>query len=133
MPYVQRDATGAISATFSNLQPAYAEEWLPDDDPDIAAYRHALARARLDAMTVSAFQAQAAMAMARAKGITDFDLLARVQQIVSEAADPLVQIAWEKAAEFNRKSQTIASLASQVPLSSDQLDNLFELAATISA
>jgi poly-gamma-glutamate capsule biosynthesis protein CapA/YwtB (metallophosphatase superfamily) len=133
MPYVQRDTNGAVIGVFANPQPDYAAEWLDDDDPAIATFQATLARARLDAMSVSAFQAQAAMAIAQAKGITDFDLLAKVQQIVSAAPDPMVQIAWNKAAEFRRDSPTILALAASVPLTSDQLDQLFELAATISA
>ena len=133
MPFVQRDTGGNVIGVFANPQPDYAAEWLDDDDPAITAFQAAVARARLDAMSVSAFQAQAAMAMAQAKGITDFDLLAKVQQIVAGAPDPMVQIAWNKAAEFRRDSPTILSLAEQVPLTSNQLDQLFELAATISA
>lgn len=132
MPFVQR-TSGEITGIFANLQPGFAEEWLPDDDPAIVAYRTVTTRARLDSLSVSSFQAQAAMAMAKEKGITDFDLLAKVQQIVAGASDPMIQIAWNKAAEFRRDSPTILSLAEQVPLTSDQLDELFELAATITA
>lgn len=35
MPYVQRDSAGAIIGVFENLQPGFAEEWLPDDHPDL--------------------------------------------------------------------------------------------------
>lgn len=31
MPYVQRDANRIVIGEFANLQPGYAEEWLPTD------------------------------------------------------------------------------------------------------
>ncbi|MBY5698515.1 hypothetical protein [Rhizobium leguminosarum] len=38
MPYVQRDEQGNIIGVYANLQPGYAEEFLPDDDQDLLAY-----------------------------------------------------------------------------------------------
>ena len=38
MPYVSRDASGNINGVFANLQSGYAEEFLPDDDPELVAY-----------------------------------------------------------------------------------------------
>ncbi|MGJ4855494.1 hypothetical protein ACN6KF_001440 [Labrys sp. La1] len=122
---------------FSEKDGVYSGDCLPGDRAatvaEISAWQATQERNRLDAMKVSAFQAQAAMAMAQSKGITDYDLLAKVQQIVASASDPIIQIAWNKAAEFRRDSPTILSLAEQVPLTSSQLDQLFELAATINA
>ncbi|MGO4337883.1 hypothetical protein AB4037_23485 [Labrys sp. KB_33_2] len=123
---------------FSEKDGIYAgDTCLPGDrlatDSEVAAWQAAHTRARLDAMSVSAFQAKAAMSKAQAAGITTFDLLAVVETIVNASTDPIVKLAWTTATEFNRQSPTIAALAAQVPLSSDQLDQLFELAATISA
>jgi hypothetical protein len=38
MPYVARDQLGRISCLFGNEQPGVAEEFLPDDDPEVVAY-----------------------------------------------------------------------------------------------
>lgn len=35
MPYVQRDAGGLVVGEFANLQPGFAEEWLPHDAPEL--------------------------------------------------------------------------------------------------
>jgi hypothetical protein len=34
MPFIQRDESGRICGQFANLQLGYAEEFLPDDDPE---------------------------------------------------------------------------------------------------
>lgn len=100
---------------------------------EIAAWESSLAAAQLANMSVTAFQAQAAMAQAQAKGITTFNLLAQVQSIVNASTDPIVSLAWNKAAVFDRQSPMILGLAAQVPLTSAQLDQLFQLASTITA
>jgi hypothetical protein len=38
MPYVQRDDEGNITGIFANPQPGFAEEYLPDDDPEVVAF-----------------------------------------------------------------------------------------------
>jgi hypothetical protein len=38
MPYVSRDESGNITGVFANLQSGYAEEYLPDDDPEVIAF-----------------------------------------------------------------------------------------------
>jgi hypothetical protein len=38
MPYVSRDENGSINGLYSNLQPGYAEEFLPDDNPEVMAF-----------------------------------------------------------------------------------------------
>lgn len=40
MPYVQR-TDGVITGTFANLQPGFAEEFLPDDNPEVVAFNEA--------------------------------------------------------------------------------------------
>jgi len=39
MPYVQRDFGGHVTGLFSVKQPGHAEELLPDDHPEVVAYR----------------------------------------------------------------------------------------------
>jgi hypothetical protein len=38
MPYVARDHLGFIACLFGGEQPGVAEEFLPDDDPEVVAY-----------------------------------------------------------------------------------------------
>lgn len=38
MPYVSRDESGNINGMFANKQPGFAEEYLPDDDPEVVAF-----------------------------------------------------------------------------------------------
>jgi hypothetical protein len=41
MPYVSRDdTTNAISGVYANPQPGYAEEYLPDDNPELQMFLH---------------------------------------------------------------------------------------------
>jgi hypothetical protein len=38
MPYVSRDEGGNIDGCYANLQPGFAEELLPDDNPEVVAF-----------------------------------------------------------------------------------------------
>ena len=38
MPYVSRDESGSVNGVYANPQPDYAEEYLPDDDPEVLAF-----------------------------------------------------------------------------------------------
>jgi hypothetical protein len=38
MPYVSRNDQAGINGVYANLQPGYAEEFLPDDDPEVVAF-----------------------------------------------------------------------------------------------
>jgi hypothetical protein len=42
MPYVSRDNDGKINGAYAILQPDYAEEYLPDDDPEVIAFQESL-------------------------------------------------------------------------------------------
>ena len=63
MPYVQRDDDGNINGIYANLQPGYAEEYLPDNNPEVLAFMEAQnapppvaadANARIDAGIMAA-------------------------------------------------------------------------------
>jgi hypothetical protein len=43
MPYVSRDGSDSINGLYANLQPGFAEEYLPDDDPDVVAFLESMA------------------------------------------------------------------------------------------
>jgi hypothetical protein len=38
MPYVSRGDGGAVNGLYANLQPGFAEEFLPDDNPEVLAF-----------------------------------------------------------------------------------------------
>lgn len=77
-------------------------------------------------MIVSPFQAKAALLQA--------GLLTQVEALINDpASDPLVKLAWNNALEYKRLSSTIVSLAEQLNLSDEQLDELFTNAANITA
>lgn len=84
---------------------------IPDPAPEVPA-------------SVTAMQARIAL--------HDAGLLA-VAHAAAEAAGGAVQIAWEYATEFPRRSPTIAALASQLGLTDAQVDDLFIAAAAITA
>lgn len=73
-------------------------------------------------VSVSRFQARAALMQA--------GLLASVESVVSQS-DALIQMAWQDALEFRRDSAAIQYIASQIGLSSSQVDNLFVAAKSI--
>lgn len=75
--------------------------------------------------SVSMFQARTALRRA--------GLLAAVEAAVAASADPEIQDAWEYATEFPRTSPTLAALAAQIGLTDAQVDDLFRVAATITA
>lgn len=56
--------------------------------------------------------------------------LAQVEGLIANS-DPMVQLAWNEASEFQRDSPTIATLAALVGMSQTEIDNLFIAAATI--
>ena len=77
--------------------------------------------------SVSAFQARAAMAQA--------GILAAVEAAVLASGDPRAALAWEWATTWNRSSPMMRGLAADPAIDLDDaaLDDLFRLAATISA
>jgi hypothetical protein len=78
---------------------------------------------------VSRFQARAAM-MLTPHG--EGTLLEAVTAAVA-AADPMVQLAWAEAVEWQRASPAINGLGAGLGLTAEDLDDLFRLAATIQA
>ena len=79
-------------------------------------------RERLDAMTVSRFQAKAALLGA--------GLLEDVQAYIDGSADPIVKLAWQEAG-FRRGSKMINDIGSELGLSEAEMDALFEQARGI--
>lgn len=75
---------------------------------------------------VSAFQARAAL---NAAGLRE-----KVESTMSDpATDQTVKDAWEYATTFKRNSPTVLTLATELGLTDEQLDNLFVQAKDIEA
>jgi len=74
--------------------------------------------------SVSRFQAKAAL--------LESGLLDTIESTMS-AADSISKLAWENALEFRRDSPTINSVTNGLNLTTEQVDNLFTIAATIDA
>lgn len=93
------------------------EPYEPPSDQDLLAAERAT-------MRCSRFQARAALHAA--------GLLRQVEAAVA-VADPMVQIAWADATEFNRNSPTIAALQVAIALTDERVDDLFRSAMQITA
>lgn len=79
-----------------------------------------------EAMVVSAFQAFAAL---DAAGYLD-----QVEAMMADPETPRVhRLAFQKAQEFRRTADTVAAWKERLELTDDQVDELFESAATIEA
>ena len=79
-------------------------------------------RERLDAITVTRFQAKAALLQA--------GLLDQVQSYIDGSADPIVKLAWEEAG-FRRGSNMMNQIGGELGLSEAQMDELFLTAQEI--
>ena len=82
-------------------------------------------RARLDAITVSRFQAKAALDDARL--LDDIETY-----MASDEVPRRVKLAWQEA-QFKRGSRMVNDLAGEFDLSEDKLDDLFLAAREIEA
>ena len=93
---------------------------MPDKSPD---EKEAEAeRDRLDSITVTRFQAKAAL--------LDAGLLEDVQAYIDGSADPVVKLAWEEAG-FRRGSKMMNQIGGELGLSEAQMDELFLTAQEI--
>lgn len=95
-----------VEAQYPGRYVAVEEPPIPEPIPDV----------------VTPFQAKAALLQA--------GLLPSVEAAI-EAADPVVRLAWEYALEFRRTSPAVQGLAQAMGWTEEQLDGLFEMAATI--
>ncbi len=75
--------------------------------------------------SVSSFQAKAALLAA--------GLLDDVEAMVQASTDPVVKLAWAEARTFERYSPTVLLLANGIGLSEEAINNLFDMADTITA
>ena len=76
--------------------------------------------------TVSRFQGLAALHIA--------GLLEQVEAIIANpATDPIVRLAWSNVQEFHRQSPMVATFATELEWTDDQIDDLFIMASGIEA
>lgn len=118
--YVQRQA-GQVVGVFTAPQPGVAEEALATDHADVLAFQAPSLPRTVD-------MAQARLALLQA------GLLDQVQAAIDAmpgAGGQAARIAWEYRATVRRDSPLLQALATQLQLTELQLDELFELAATL--
>lgn len=116
MPYVQRDASGAICGCFTGKQPGFAEEFLADTDPQVIAF--------LKPPIAPVTQKQARLALFGA------GLLDEVNAAVT-AAGGATLIEWNYADTVNRNDVLIVTLGQALGLTPAQIDALFVTASTL--
>ena len=117
MPYVERNA-GAVVGLYANPQPGYAEEFLVDDDAEVLAFRNP------PAPMPSLTPRQIRLGLLGA-GITETQVDAAL------AGDPAGLIEWKYATVYFRDHPLIAALAGSFGLTTEQVDTLWQAAATL--
>lgn len=124
MPYVQRDAGGAIVGRFLNKQPGYAEEWLADDAPEILAI--VLADKKQDKIAAAAVQYEAQLAAGVVYGGHNFQIdEASQQRIAAMGSLAVAVLAGTPGAAWPPDFVFIAADNTQVAMTAQQM---FELA-----
>lgn len=122
MPYVERNGAGRVVGLYANLQEGFAEEWLDDAAPDVAAFRdRPLVPAR-----VTMRQARLAL-LAAGK-------LAAVDAAIDTLPEPrrsAARIEWEYSQEVQRDKPFVQMLAPALELDDAALDALFVQAASL--
>lgn len=109
-------------AYFGDLQPGDREATLEE----VAAWEAARTESARLAVSVSRFQARAALHLA--------GMLETVEAMMAAPETPaLAKLAWADAQEFKRNSPTVLSLSASLGLTEAQLDALFTTAAGIDA
>lgn len=103
--------------------------WLWDGEafappPEIETDPAEALAAERESMVCSRFQAKAALHLA--------GLLPAVETAIAQA-DPVTQLAWAEAVEYQRNSPTILALAAALELTDEQVDDLFRTAMQITA
>ncbi|MDV4183258.1 hypothetical protein R1521_32680 [Rhizobium brockwellii] len=118
MPFVSRSDDGAIDSVFEQLQEGRAEEFLPDDDPDLFAFQNA-------PPIVSSVSARQFRLMLRRSG-----LLAQVKTWVAQQ-DGETQDAFEYSGTFVKDSPMMAAGFAAMGFTPQQVDEFFTAAASL--
>ncbi|MEH7869988.1 hypothetical protein V7795_22995 [Rhizobium laguerreae] len=118
MPYVSRSAGGAIDGLYEQLQEGVAEEFLPDDDPALGAFRNTSP----EVFSVSARQFRL---MLRRSGLLD-----QVKAWVAQQ-DGEIQDAFEYSGTFVKDSPTMMAGFAALGFTPQQIDGFFAAAAEL--
>ncbi|PDT23906.1 hypothetical protein [Rhizobium hidalgonense] len=118
MPYVSRLADGAIDGLYEQLQEGVAEEFLPDDDPSLGAFRDA-------SPEVSSVSARQFRLMLRRTGLLDA-VKAWVAQQDGETQD-----AFEYSGTFVKESPMMAAGFAAMGFAEQEIDQFFAAAASL--
>lgn len=96
------------------------------NEAEIESHADWAIRIQRERMVVSPFQAKAALHQA--------GMLQAVEEMMEHPGTAeFTRLAWSSASEFRRLSPMVVEMASTLNLTDQQLDDLFKLAATISA
>ena len=93
-----------------------------DENTVVETHEEWALRKRRESMKVTRYQAKAALLGA--------GLLADIESTIAASEDPLIKLAWAEAS-FDRLSTFAEKMLEITGLTDEQLDNLFEAAATI--
>lgn len=118
MPYVSRSEQGSIDGLYEQLQEGRAEEFLPDDDPTLVAFR----AAPPEVFSVSARQFRLMLRRA--------SLLDQVKAWVAQQ-DGETQDAFEYSGTFVKDSPMMAAGFAAMGFSTQQIDAFFTAAAQV--
>ncbi|ANL34117.1 hypothetical protein [Rhizobium phaseoli] len=118
MPYVSRSAGGAIDGLYEQLQGGVAEEFLPDDDPELGTFRDTSP----EVFSVSARQFRL---MLRRTGLLD-QVKAWVAQQDGETQD-----AFEYSGTFVKNSPMMTAGFKAMGFTAQQIDEFFTAASQL--
>ncbi|MFO0451053.1 MAG: hypothetical protein ACK52I_20750 [Pseudomonadota bacterium] len=116
--FIERDKQGRIVSSYATIQPGYAEEELPEDQPDVQAFLNTVQPVRAVTMR------QARLALHAAGKLSAID--AAIAQIGGAA-----QIEWEYATEVRRDWPLVSQVAAGLDMTEAELDALFTQAALL--
>lgn len=124
MPFIERK-DGAIIAIYGVKQPGQAEEFLPDDDPEVVAFVEVMRNPpKVDALTPPQFHA-----MVDILGLTDTML-----QTILAMPQPQRGVAYAKvyySQSYRRDHPLFSTMAPMLGVTQEQLDAAWEQAKQI--
>jgi uncharacterized protein YcaQ len=125
--FIDRDASGTITAIFAARQRAGQEE-LSATAADLLAFLSPTLLGSVAALSNPVPESVTAGQLIRA--LDNVGLLRQVDAVVARA-DTLTQRLWSRAGVFPRKDPMIEAVAQALGKSSTELDNVFRLAANL--
>lgn len=118
--FVHRRGDGSIASAHGDAQPGYAEETLDDAAGELAEW---FVSAAIAPVPQEASSGQIIVALA------ELDWLNAVDAAVAQAGS-LEQRLWARASRFPRNDVMVVAIATAIGKNSQELDDMFRLAAT---